>query len=180
MTFSAAFSSVITIPAYCSGLSTVAISYSIMSDADSEANSISDLINAHSDQDDGDEDSSISPAVRELCNLLRVNDPRVLDYDSFLVPSPSISGYSKAEWIEVFQALKENTSVKCIRLSPHKFTKRSVETAAKYLESSQTLQTIRLSESIYSTVSSRYTRNMLCSLTRSLSQYICDETLSRY
>jgi Ran GTPase-activating protein (RanGAP) involved in mRNA processing and transport len=51
---------------------------------------------------------------------------------------------SETEWIAVFQALKENTSVKCIRLSSSKFTKRSAEVVAEYLESSQTLQTIKL------------------------------------
>ncbi len=52
-----------------------------MSDVDFEVDSISDLTNALSD-DDGSEASSISPAVRELCDRLRANDPRFLDDDN--------------------------------------------------------------------------------------------------
>jgi Ran GTPase-activating protein (RanGAP) involved in mRNA processing and transport len=106
-----------------------------MSDTVSDPDSISDSSNARSDDDDGD-DPPISSAVLELCNRLRANDPRVLSHDSFF-NSPSTS-------IEVFQALKENTSVKRIRLWLRGYTKRSAEAAAKYLESSQTLQTIEL------------------------------------
>jgi hypothetical protein len=121
-----------------------------MSDVDSEADLISDSSSGHSDQhDDGGEDSSILPAVRELCDQLRANDPRILDRNSSFVPFKyrhEINGseYSEAERIEVFQALKENTQVKHIRLFLQGYTKRSAEAAAKYLESSQTLQSIDL------------------------------------
>jgi hypothetical protein len=105
-----------------------------MSDTDSDPDSISDSSNARSDDDDGD-DPSISSAVLELCNQLRANDPRVLAHDFFSL-SPSI---------EVFRALKEYTSVKHIRLWLNDgCSKRTAEAAAKYLESSQTLQTFDL------------------------------------
>jgi hypothetical protein len=113
-----------------------------MSDADSDPDSISDSSNAHVDTGGGD--SSISSAVRVLCDRLRANDPRVLAHDSFFVPIESHGEYSEGERIQVFQALKENTQVKRIRLWSHGYTKSSAEAAAKYLESSQTLQTIRL------------------------------------
>jgi Ran GTPase-activating protein (RanGAP) involved in mRNA processing and transport len=123
---------------------TVAVSFSVMSDADSDADSTSDPSNAHSDHDDGDDDSLISPAVRVLCDRLRANDPRVLAHDSFFIPFQALRDYSEGERIQVFQALKENTSVKHIQLWLHGYTKRSAKAAAKYLESSQTLQTLDL------------------------------------
>jgi Ran GTPase-activating protein (RanGAP) involved in mRNA processing and transport len=103
---------------------------------------------------DGD-DALISVAVRELCDQLRSNEPRILRR-CFLV-SHNICGYcedrryirnyNEAEYIAVFQALKENTSVKKIDfiLSQRHCTNRSVlATAAEYLESSKTLQTLHL------------------------------------
>jgi hypothetical protein len=120
-----------------------------MSDADSDADSISDPRNAHisdddDDDDDGADDSLISSAVRELCDRLRANDPRVLVHDSSVIPFQEAGEYSERERIKVFQALKENTSVKHIRLWLHGYTKSSARAAAKCLESSQTLQTIDL------------------------------------
>jgi sulfur carrier protein ThiS len=126
-----------------SELSSVAASFSIMSDV-SEADSISDSTNARVDDGGGDEASSISSAVRELCHQLRVNDPHVLAYDFVFVPFDYHDEYSEGERIEVFQALKENTSLKHIRLWLNSYTKSSVETAAKYLESSKTLQALNL------------------------------------
>jgi Ran GTPase-activating protein (RanGAP) involved in mRNA processing and transport len=116
-----------------------------MSDADSDADSISNPSNAHiSDDEDGAEASSISPAVRELCDRLRANDPRVLNSDSVFVPFEDQHESVEGEQIAVFQALNENISMKQIRLWSHKFTKRSAETAAHYLESSKTLQALHL------------------------------------
>jgi hypothetical protein len=115
-----------------------------MSDAGSEADSISDAINTHSCDDDGDADSSISPGVRVLCVRLRANDPGVLDADSGFVPLQYQGEYSEGERIEVFQALKENNQVKHIRLWLHGYTKISAEAATKYLESSKTLLAIDL------------------------------------
>jgi Na+-transporting NADH:ubiquinone oxidoreductase subunit NqrE len=64
--------------------------------------------------------------------------------DSFFVHFKYHCASSEVERIEVFQALKETTSVKCIRLSLVKrnYTKRSAEVVAEYLESSRTLQKI--------------------------------------
>jgi Ran GTPase-activating protein (RanGAP) involved in mRNA processing and transport len=121
-----------------------------MSDTDADADSISDSRYAHVDYD-GDE-ASISLAVRELCNQLRANDPRLLanDPDPFFDLSRYRFGGAEAECIAVFQALKENTSVKHIRLwRLHDYTKRSSLAVAKYLESSQTLQTLDLGGDIY-------------------------------
>jgi Ran GTPase-activating protein (RanGAP) involved in mRNA processing and transport len=129
---------VISIPAHRSGLSVIADSYSIMSDA----------------YVDGDE-ASISVAIRELCLQLRANDPRILRHgSSFIFPqfpgyfesSRHLSGCNEAEYIEVFQALKENTSVKHIEftLCRGHCTKRSALVAAEYLESSKTLQTLHV------------------------------------
>jgi Ran GTPase-activating protein (RanGAP) involved in mRNA processing and transport len=146
---------------------------SIKSDVDSDADSISDRSNAHiSDDDDGDEPSWISSTARELCNQLRVNDGRVLEndpeYNSVFVPFKYSGEYSEDERIAVFQALKENTSVKCIRLAPHKFTKRSAKAAAKYLKSSKTLQTLHLDDSPYQNPHER--REMISILFRALSR----------
>jgi Ran GTPase-activating protein (RanGAP) involved in mRNA processing and transport len=124
-----------------------------MSDTDSDPDSISDPSNAHiNDDDDGDDDSSISSAVRVLCDRLRANDPRVVGYGSVFVPFEYRCEHSECERIEVFQALKQNTSVKCIRLWLHGYTQRSAEAAAKYLESSQTLQTLTLNNGQHSQI----------------------------
>jgi hypothetical protein len=64
-------SSLISIPAHCSGVPTVAVSYSIMSDTHFDPDSISDASNVHSDE------TLISSAVSELCNQLRAKDRRV-------------------------------------------------------------------------------------------------------
>jgi hypothetical protein len=58
----------------------------------------------------------ISVAVRELCNQLRTNDPRLLANDFRFDPFENIADFSEDECIEVFQALKENTSVNHILL----------------------------------------------------------------
>jgi hypothetical protein len=55
-----------------------------MSDADSDANAISDSRNAHISEADGAEDSSISSAVRELCDRVRANDPRGPSLDGLI------------------------------------------------------------------------------------------------
>jgi hypothetical protein len=83
-----------------------------MSDADSEADSISNPSNAHSDHDDGDDNSLISPAVRVLCDQLRANDPRVLAHNPAFVDFQYHDEFSEDERVEVFQALKENSNVK--------------------------------------------------------------------
>jgi hypothetical protein len=112
-----------------------------MSDTDSNAESISDPSDAQMYDDGGDEDSSISPAVRVVCDRLRANDPDVLDYYSGFAPA-NYSLCCEADRIAVFQALKENTSVKQIdfMLFEQYYTNKSVEVAAEYVESSQTLQ----------------------------------------
>jgi Ran GTPase-activating protein (RanGAP) involved in mRNA processing and transport len=53
----------------------VAVSYSIMSDPDPDSDSISDASDTHIDA--GDDDSTIAPGARELCNQLRAIDLRV-------------------------------------------------------------------------------------------------------
>jgi hypothetical protein len=124
----------------------VTVSHSIMSDADSDPDSISDSRNPHDDA--GGDEALISVAVRELCNQLWTNDPHVLANASVFVPFNYICDYSEAECIAVFQALKENTSVECIdfdRLFDGKYTKSSALVAAEYVESSKTLQTLDLS-----------------------------------
>jgi hypothetical protein len=55
-----------------------------------------------------------------------------------------VASCSEAEYIEAFQALKENTSMKHIRLWLHDCTERYAEAAAEYVESSTTLQTMEL------------------------------------
>jgi hypothetical protein len=54
--------------------------YSIMSDTDPDANSMSDSSSVHVAA--GGDEALISSAVRELCDQLRANDPRVLADDS--------------------------------------------------------------------------------------------------
>jgi ABC-type long-subunit fatty acid transport system fused permease/ATPase subunit len=120
------------------------------SDSDVDSDSISDSSNAPSDDDDAaddaadddEEDDDSSMTVRELYNQLRANDPRLLANYSKFDLSNYIAGYSETESIEVFQALKENTSVKHIRLWIDAYT---TEAAAEYVESSLTLQTLQLS-----------------------------------
>jgi hypothetical protein len=109
-----------------------------------------------SDTDADGDGALISVAIRELCLQLRSNDPLILRHGSSFVYSDYITGYSEApqyisgyteaESIAVFQALKENTSVKHIEfeLFARHYTKRSVLVAAEYVESSKTLQTLRL------------------------------------
>jgi hypothetical protein len=84
--------------------------------------------------------------VRVLCDRLRANDPRLLVNDSFFELFNDETDRSEDECIAVFQALKENTSVKHFdfRLSERHYTKRSVLAAADYVESSKTLQSITL------------------------------------
>jgi Ran GTPase-activating protein (RanGAP) involved in mRNA processing and transport len=119
-----------------------------MSDADCNADSISDASNAHSDDEDDGSEAIISPAVRELCDQLRANDPRVLRHSSTFVPSKFLRGSSEDECIAVFQALKENTSVKRIkfeRLFERHYTERAASLIEEYVESSKTLQRLYLS-----------------------------------
>ena len=119
-----------------------------MSDIDSNADSISDSSNAHVDVGGGE--GLISVDVRELCNRLRANDPRVLGEDNVFIPYNYITHYlySEAECIALFQALEENTSVQHVDFSMfferHNYNKRSALVAAAYLESSKTLQTLNL------------------------------------
>jgi Ran GTPase-activating protein (RanGAP) involved in mRNA processing and transport len=125
------------------------VSYLIMSNTDSDADSISDTSNTHIDA--GDDDSLISSPVRELCNQLRANNLPILDNYSIFAPSNFISHLSEAEWIAIFQALKENTSVKHIDFSMlfrRHHTKKSALTAAEYVESSKTLQTLNFGFSV--------------------------------
>jgi Ran GTPase-activating protein (RanGAP) involved in mRNA processing and transport len=124
-----------------------------MSDTGTDTDSISDASNAHL----GDAVSAeglISVAVHELCNQLRANDPRVLRnrggvsvFIPFNPDSDYEEAYNEAECIAILQALKENTSVKCIdfdRLFDGVYTKASALVAAEYVESSTTLQTLDL------------------------------------
>jgi hypothetical protein len=108
-------STVISIPAHCSELSTAAVSYFVTSsDRDSNVDSISDPSNAHiSDDDDGDD------TARELCDRLRANDPRGLDHDSNFIPFPEAGEYSEGEQIVDFQALEENTRSMNCTVSQH-------------------------------------------------------------
>jgi Ran GTPase-activating protein (RanGAP) involved in mRNA processing and transport len=132
-----------------------------MSDTDSDADSISD---GSSDTDSaadsmsestnvyfayiyaGGAEDYIPEDVRDICNLLRSNDPRVLDRDSVFVPS----NYVPDCFIAVFRALKENTIAKHIDLSMlferGFYSKRSALAAAEYVEFSKTLQTLDLNE----------------------------------
>jgi Ran GTPase-activating protein (RanGAP) involved in mRNA processing and transport len=125
-----------------------------MSDTDSDADSISGASSAPFDV--ACDEALISVTVRELCNQLRANDPRVFTNSaggSFFIPFYQDDDYigrqnSEAECIAVFEALKENTSVKCIdfdRLFGGMYTKSSVLVAVEYVESSTTLQALYLS-----------------------------------
>jgi hypothetical protein len=82
-----------------------------MSGTDSDPDSMSDASSADSDE------ALISSRVREYCNQLRANNPDVLTYSTTFVPSLFLDGCSEAECIEVYQALKKNTSVKRIVFS---------------------------------------------------------------
>jgi Ran GTPase-activating protein (RanGAP) involved in mRNA processing and transport len=121
-----------------------------MSDASSDADSISDASSVDFHEAVM---SAISSRIREMiCHWLRVNDPRIFTpHSSAFIPFKFQPGYTEAECIAVFQALKENTSVKHIDLSllfqPHN-SKRSTWVAAEYLESSKTLQTLDFNENI--------------------------------
>jgi hypothetical protein len=119
-----------------------------MSDTGSNADSISDSSNAHHVDVDGGAEAIISSAIRELCSQLRANDPRILRHSSTFRLYDYLRGSSEAECIEVFQALKENTSVKHIRFSMlfqrHCNGRRSALAAAEHVESSKTLQTLDL------------------------------------
>jgi hypothetical protein len=116
----------------------------------------------------GGDEALLSVTVRELCNQLRANDTQVLtSHFSFF---NSMAQYSVAEWIAVFQALKENTSVKSIdwsmRFQPH--GRSALVAAAEYLESSKTLQTIDLSFSL--SEDSHAVREMTSFVLRALSR----------
>jgi hypothetical protein len=118
-----------------------------MSDTESNPVSILEASKAHIDA--AGDDSSISSAVRELCNQLRANDPHGFDnIDEISRHINYIIGCSEAEFIAIFHALGENTSVKHIDFSRlfagHNCTERSALAAAKYVESSETLQTLEL------------------------------------
>jgi Ran GTPase-activating protein (RanGAP) involved in mRNA processing and transport len=120
-----------------------------MSDAGSDVDSISDgsSVDFHEAVM-----STLLSSIREtICNWIRVNDPRLLNETSVFVPFKFQPGYTEAECIAVFQALKENTSVKHIDLSllfqPHN-SKRSTWVAAEYLESSKTLLILDLSDNL--------------------------------
>jgi hypothetical protein len=109
-----------------------------MSEADSDPDSISASSDVNCDE------ALISVGVRRLCNQLRANDPSVLPHNYVFTPSHHLRLCSVNEWIEVFQAIKENTNVKHIRLSLSDYTKRHAEAAAEYVESSKTLQTLHI------------------------------------
>jgi hypothetical protein len=91
--------------------------------------------------------------------------------DSVFKVSNSIGDYSEAAFIAVFQALKENTSVKHIDIMLFEwrnYTERSALVAAEYVESSKTLQTLDLS--IYRYQFSHEVCEMLSTLLRALSR----------
>jgi Ran GTPase-activating protein (RanGAP) involved in mRNA processing and transport len=147
-----------------------------MSFTGSDADSISDASSAHRDE------ALISSAVRELCNQLRANDPSVLTNRAFYI-SYYDDDYigrqnSEAECIAVFEALKENTSVKCIdfdKLFDGMYTKSSVLVAAEYVESSTTLQALYFGYQI-----SRQEGDTLSLLLRALSRNTSVTKLSIY
>jgi hypothetical protein len=118
----------------------------IMSDTDTGSDSESDSNNVRVDVDD----ASISSSVREHCNRLRSDDPRVSQGpNDFLDIS---SGRSEAECIGVAQALQENTSVKRIILELLQNTKRSTKAVAKYVKASKHLQSVTLRGDLQSQV----------------------------
>jgi hypothetical protein len=118
-----------------------------MNDTNSDADSISDSSDAHVDVDASGDEALLSSDLRELCKQLRANDPRVLNEDSIFELIRHTSGYTEAESIAIFQALKENTSVKHIDfnvLFEVYNTQGFALAAAEYVESSKTLQTLDL------------------------------------
>jgi hypothetical protein len=123
--------------------------------------------NTHSDE------ALISVAVRKLCNQLRTNDPSILNtYDDPFVPPPNWLGdCSEAECIAIFQALKENVSVKHIgfdMLFKQNYTEACAVVAAEYVESSKTLQTLDLD--VYRSQYSHEVREMVSLLLQALSR----------
>jgi hypothetical protein len=113
--------------------STVAVSYSIMSDTDSHF----------------DPEYSSSLTARELCNQLRANNPRPFRQNSWFINTRFENRCSEAEWVEIFQALKENTSVKHTNIDVMMLEgdgdfieSSSALVLAEYVESSKTLQTL--------------------------------------
>jgi effector-binding domain-containing protein len=95
-----------------------------MSDRVSDADYISDPSNAHvSDDGDGAEESSISSAVRELCDRLRANNLNVMALYGAFVDFQNYDEFSEDERVEIFQALEENSNVKNIRLCLRGYTK---------------------------------------------------------
>jgi Ran GTPase-activating protein (RanGAP) involved in mRNA processing and transport len=107
-----------------------------------------------SDSDANGDEALLSVRIREFCLQLRANDPILfcnissyVIFDHRYTEAPNcILDYTEAESIAVFEALKENTSVKRINfwLYERHCTKRSALVAAEYLESSKTLQTLLL------------------------------------
>jgi Ran GTPase-activating protein (RanGAP) involved in mRNA processing and transport len=110
-----------------------------LSDSDPNPDSISDSSQAHVDA--GGDVVLISVAVRELCNRLREN----VRCSTFEPSYCMISRSCEAEYIAVFRALKENTSVKHIEFSTlfeRHHNERSALITAEYVESSNTLETL--------------------------------------
>jgi hypothetical protein len=152
-----------------------------MSDIDFDADSLLYGSNAHSDDDDVDDGDGgggggggDQVGFRELCDRVRANDPRILNHeDSLFEVSSHIRGYSEAEGIAVFQALKENTSVTHIDFSmlfeQDNYTVRSTLVAAEYLESSKTLQVLDLEFGYYQPQSSEVPSTLLRALSRNTS-----------
>jgi Ran GTPase-activating protein (RanGAP) involved in mRNA processing and transport len=145
-----------------------------MSDADSDADPVSDSSGIHVDVAVvGGDEVLISSAVRDVCDQLRANDPRLLNpHDSVFELIDYISDDSEAECIAVFQALKENSSVKHIDISmlfEHaNYTERCALVAAEYVESSKTLRTLDMSQ--YRHESSHEVCEMISILLRALSR----------
>ncbi len=90
-------SNVISFPVQYSELSTVPVSYSIMSDTDANPTNVNVGV------DDNDGHASISSAVRELCNRLRV--PEANAFSPYSIPFQTHSPRSQAEVNEIVKAL---------------------------------------------------------------------------
>jgi Ran GTPase-activating protein (RanGAP) involved in mRNA processing and transport len=91
----------------------------------------------------GGEEALLSVNVRRLCKQLRVNDPQLST--SLFSDNTYTLCYSGAELVAVFQALKENTSVKRIDFGMlFRSYNIAALVAAEYLESTKTLQTLDL------------------------------------
>jgi hypothetical protein len=101
-------------------------------------------------ESDSDSDSISFPDVREYCNRLRSDDPRVSQgpYTDLDI------GYnlSDAERTGVAQALEQNTSVKRSVVQLLQYTKRSTKAVAKYARASKHLQSVKLRNSFQSQV----------------------------